>query len=109
MTFCIEPVILAKIGNRLVIGNQPTGEPHDLNVAAGLTFKPAARLNPIEITVDGELQKDRRTVRRPPVISGSTPPNLSSARSSPSTKSSIRLHEIQWRNTRDTAALLLLD
>src|SRR5262249_46532560 len=31
----------------------------------GLTFKPAARLNPIEITVDVELQKHRRMVRRP--------------------------------------------
>ena len=60
-----RPVILAEIGDRLVIGNQPTGEPHDLHVATGLTFKPAARLNPIEITVGVELQKDRRTVRRP--------------------------------------------
>src|SRR4029077_16854407 len=60
-----RPVILAEIGNRLVIGNQPTGKPHDLNVAASLTLKPAARLNPIEITVGVELQKDRRTVRRP--------------------------------------------
>jgi hypothetical protein len=57
-----RPVVLAEIGNRLVIGNRPTGESHDLNVATGLTFKPAARLNPIEITVDVELQKDRRTV-----------------------------------------------
>src|SRR3984893_9483843 len=58
------PVILAKIGKRLVIGNQPSGEPHDLHVAPGLPVTPAARLNPIEITVDVELQKDRRTVRR---------------------------------------------
>jgi hypothetical protein len=43
-------VILAEIGNRLVIRNQPAGEPHHLNVAAHLTLKPAARLNPIEIT-----------------------------------------------------------
>src|SRR5919198_4659679 len=60
-----RPIILAEISNRLVIGNQPTGQPHDLNVANGLTFKPAARLNPIEITIDVELQKDRGTVRRP--------------------------------------------
>jgi len=33
-----------RIGNRLVIRNQPTGEPHHLNVAARLTLKPAARL-----------------------------------------------------------------
>jgi len=48
-----------------VIRNQPTGEPHHLNVAASLTLKPAARLNPIEITVNVELQQHRRMVRRP--------------------------------------------
>ena len=42
-----KPVILAEIGNRLVIRNQPTGEPHHLNVAASLTLKPATRLNPV--------------------------------------------------------------
>src|SRR5262249_4936350 len=52
-------VILAKIGNRLVIRNQPTGEPHRLNVAPGLTLKPPARLNPVEIAVDVELQQHR--------------------------------------------------
>src|ERR1700730_15428967 len=60
-----SPVILAEIGNRLVIGNKPTGEPHDLNVAPSLTLKPAARLNPIEITVNVKLQQHRRMVRRP--------------------------------------------
>src|SRR3984893_11984319 len=60
-----RPVILAEIGNRLVIRNQPAGEPHHLNVAARLTLKPAARLNPIEITVNVELQQHRRMVRRP--------------------------------------------
>jgi hypothetical protein len=60
-----RPVILAEIGNRLVVGNQPTGELHDLNIATGLTFKPAARLNPIEITINVELQKHRGMVRRP--------------------------------------------
>src|SRR5262249_42251041 len=74
-----RPVILAEIGNRLVIRNQPTGEPHHLNVAASLTFKPTARLNPIEITVDVELQKHRRMVRRPAGDLGlnSTEPKLS--------------------------------
>src|SRR3977135_1100509 len=37
------PVILAEIGNRLVIRNQPTGEPHHLNVAASPTVKPAGQ------------------------------------------------------------------
>src|SRR5215208_5128715 len=56
-------VILAEIGNRLVIGNQPTAEPHDLNVAASLSFKSAARLKPVEITVDVELEQHRRMIR----------------------------------------------
>src|SRR5262249_47521116 len=60
-----RPVVLAEIGNRLVIRNQSTDQPHDLNVATSLTFKPTARLNPIEITVDVKLQQHRRVVRRP--------------------------------------------
>jgi hypothetical protein len=48
-----RPIILAETGNRLVIRNQPTGEPHHLNIAPALALKPAARLNPIEITIDG--------------------------------------------------------
>jgi outer membrane protein TolC len=35
----------AEIGNRLVIRNQPAGEPHHLNVAASLTLKPAANVD----------------------------------------------------------------
>jgi hypothetical protein len=60
-----RPIILAEIGNRLVIRNQPTGEPHHLNIAPALALKPAARLNPIEITIDVELEHHRRMVRRP--------------------------------------------
>src|SRR5215470_13639175 len=52
-------VILAEISNRLVIGSQPTREPHDFNVAAGLALKAPARLNPIEVAVDVELQQYR--------------------------------------------------
>src|SRR5262249_19755509 len=59
-----RPVILAEIGNRLVIRNQATGEPHDLNVAASLTLKSPARLNAVEVTVDVELEQHRRMVRR---------------------------------------------
>src|SRR5947209_6256306 len=58
-----RPVILAEIGNRLVIRNKPTGEPHDFNVTTRLTLKPAARLNAVEITVDVELEQHRRMIR----------------------------------------------
>src|SRR5262245_53006605 len=53
------PAILAEISNRLVIGNQPAGEPHHLNVAPSLAFKSAARLDSIEVAVDVELQEYR--------------------------------------------------
>ena len=33
-----RPVVLTEIANRLVIGNQPAGEPHHLNVAGRLPF-----------------------------------------------------------------------
>src|SRR5690348_13978373 len=60
-----RPVILAKIRNRLVIGNQPTSQPQHLNSAAGLTLKPPARLITIEITIDVELEQNSRMVRGP--------------------------------------------
>ena len=37
-------VVLAEVSNRLVIGSKPAREPHHLNVAPGLAFKPPARL-----------------------------------------------------------------
>src|SRR5271166_934356 len=60
-----RPIILAEIGNRLVIRSQPTGEPHHLNVAPSLALKPPARLNPGEAAVEVELQQHRRMVRGP--------------------------------------------
>src|SRR6266699_5759075 len=73
-TECNEPgadladgaaIVLAEIRNRLVIGNKAAREPHHLDVAPGLTLEPAARLNPIEVAVDVELQQHRRMIRRP--------------------------------------------
>ena len=58
-------IVLAEVGNRLVIGSEPARQPHHLNVAPGLTLQPAARLDPIEIAVDVELQQYRRMIRRP--------------------------------------------
>ena len=58
-------IVLAEVGNRLVIGSKAAREPHHLNVAPGLTLKPAARLHPVEIAVNVELQQDRRMIRRP--------------------------------------------
>src|SRR5262249_18928486 len=51
--------------NRLVIGDQSTGEPHHLNVARSLALKPAARLDSIEVAIDVELQEARWMVGWP--------------------------------------------
>ena len=58
-------IVLAEVCNRLVIGDQPARQPHHLNSLPSLTLKPSARLNPVEIAVDIELQQDRRMIRRP--------------------------------------------
>jgi len=55
----------AVVTQRFVIGNKTAGEPHHLDVAPGLTLKPTARLDPIEIAVDVKLQQNRWMVRRP--------------------------------------------
>ena len=51
-------IILAEVSNRLVIGCKPACEPHHLNVATGLTLQPTARLHPVEIAVNVELQQN---------------------------------------------------
>src|SRR6202158_3600404 len=60
-----SPAVLAEVGNRLVVRSEPAGQPHDLDIAPSLSLKPPARLNPIEITVNVELQQDRGMIRRP--------------------------------------------
>ena len=50
-------IVLAEVGNGLVIGYKPARQPHHLNVAPSLTLEPPARLNPIEIAVDVKLQQ----------------------------------------------------
>ena len=57
-------VVFAKVGNGLEVLSQTTRGPHQLDVALGLTFKPAAGLNPIEIAVDVDLQQDRGMIGR---------------------------------------------
>ena len=59
------PIVLAEIGNRLVIRHEAPRQPHHLDVAAGLTLEPPARLHPIEIAVDVELQQSRGMIRGP--------------------------------------------
>jgi hypothetical protein len=57
-------IVPAEIGDRLVIGHQAAGQPHDLDVAPHFALEPATRLNPVQIVVDVKLQEDRRMIRR---------------------------------------------
>ena len=84
-----SPAVLAEVGNRLVVRSEPAGQPHDLDIAPSLSLKPPARLNPIEIAVDVELQQDRRMIRRPARRLGSHSFNPNLDKSSLSTKASI--------------------
>ena len=56
-------IVLAEIGDGLVVGRQAARQPHHLNVASGLALEPTARLNPVEIAVDVKLQQNRRMIR----------------------------------------------
>src|SRR5262249_57242400 len=58
-------VIPAEVGYRLVIRSKSPSEPHRLDIPPGLMFEPAARLNPIEVAIDVELEQYRGMVRRP--------------------------------------------
>src|SRR5664280_2002597 len=44
---------------------EPARQPHHLNVAPSFTLQSPARLDPVEIAVNVELQQDRRMIRRP--------------------------------------------
>ena len=58
-------IVLAEIGDRLVVGREPPQEPHHLEIATGLALQPPARLHPVEIAVDVELQQDRGMIAGP--------------------------------------------
>src|SRR3954467_7186187 len=47
------------------VGHQPAGQPNQLDVALALPFQTPARLHPIEVSVDVNLQQRRRMIGRP--------------------------------------------
>ena len=63
-------VVLAEVGDGLEVRRQATGQPHQLDVALGFALQATARLNPVEIAVDVDLEQHRRVVGRPPGASG---------------------------------------
>ena len=49
-------VVLAEVSNRLEVGRQPPGQPHQLDIALRFPFEPPARLHTVEIAVEIDLQ-----------------------------------------------------
>jgi hypothetical protein len=58
-------IVLAEVGYGLEVRHQPARQPNQLDVALALPFQPTARLHPIEVAVDVNLQQRRRMVGRP--------------------------------------------
>src|SRR5215217_9086953 len=58
-------IVLAEVGYGLEVGHQPAGQPNQLDVALALPFQTPARLHPIEVSVDVNLQQRRRMIGRP--------------------------------------------
>src|SRR5215510_3270367 len=58
-------IVLAKVGDRLVIGREPLQKPDNLQIASRLTLQPATRLDAIEIAVNIELQQRRGVIAGP--------------------------------------------
>src|SRR3954447_17593961 len=54
-----RPVVLAEISDRFVILEQSAEKPDHFEIAPSLTLQPAARLHPVEIAVDLELEHHR--------------------------------------------------
>ena len=50
-------VVLAEIGYRLEVRHQAAGQPHQLDIALALPLQAPARLHPIEVSVDVNLQQ----------------------------------------------------
>jgi hypothetical protein len=58
-------VVLAEIGDSLVVGDEAAQEPHELDVASRFPLEPPARLHAVEIAVDVELQEHRGVIVGP--------------------------------------------
>ena len=66
------PLVLAEVGDGLVIGCEPPEQPHHFQIAMALALRPAARLHAIEIAEDVELEVNQGMIPGRPMSSGST-------------------------------------
>jgi hypothetical protein len=64
------PIVLPEIGDRLVVGDEPAKQPHQLDISPGLALEPPARLHSIEIArrcrASTEPRDDKPAVQSPP-------------------------------------------
>src|SRR5438046_5633412 len=58
-------IVLAEVGYGLEVRHQAAGQPNQLDVALALPLQAPARLHPIEVSVDVNLQQRRRMIGRP--------------------------------------------
>ena len=49
-----------------MIGGQATGQPHHLDIAPGFAFQAAAGGDPVQVSIDEQLEKDRGVISGPP-------------------------------------------
>src|SRR3982074_100650 len=60
-----RPIVLSEVGYRLEIRHQAAGEPNQLDVALAFPLQAPARLHPIEVSIDVNLQQRRWMVGWP--------------------------------------------
>src|SRR5436190_21989383 len=58
-------IVLPEVGYCLEVRHQAAGQPNHLDIALALPLQAPARLHPIEISVDVNLQQRRRMIGRP--------------------------------------------
>src|SRR3981081_2904254 len=58
-------VVFPEVGYRLEVRHQTAGQPNQLDVALAFSLQAPARLHPIEVSVDVNLQQRRRMIGRP--------------------------------------------
>src|SRR6266481_5459966 len=58
-------IVLPEVGYRLEVRHQAAGQPNQLDVALAFSLQAPARLHPIEVSVDVNLQQRRRMIGRP--------------------------------------------
>jgi hypothetical protein len=66
----------AEVGDRLEVGRQSPRQPHQLNVPLGFTLEPPARLDPVQIAVEVDLEHRRGMICRATSLSRGHPSEL---------------------------------